>query len=332
MPLDIGIDLGTATVQVYIGGEIVISEPSVIAINQKTGKVVAVGSEAQTMIGRTPSHIVATRPLEKGVIAEIKSCQKMIKYFVEKSCTNRFFRPRVAICIPSEITEVERQAVVEAADAAGAKSVVTIDEPMAAAIGAGLDVLAPLGNMILDIGGGTADIAVITLGGIAESVSLKIAGNTFDETIVKGIKNNYNLIIGSRMAERVKISLSLAIENGEMIEVKGKNGMTGLPEMIKVDPEEVRGYFDENFNTIVDAVIATLDKTPPELVADISEQGIYLTGGGALVYGLADLIEERTGIKTVYPDFPDKCVVVGAGKAFEYLGELQDGLVSERKM
>ncbi len=332
MPLDIGIDLGTATVQVYIGGEIVISEPSVIALNTNTGKVVAVGTEAQTMIGRTPSHIVATRPLEKGVIAEIKSCQKMIRYFVEKSCKNRVFRPRVAICIPSEVTEVERQAVVEAADAAGAKSVITIEEPMAAAIGAGLDVLRPGGNMILDIGGGTADIAVITLGGIAESVSLKIAGNTFDETIVKAIKNNYNLIIGSRMAERIKIELPKAIEQGIKISVKGKNALTGLPEMIEVDPNEVRSYFDENFKIIVDALIATLDKTPPELVADISEQGIWLTGGGALIYGLAELIEQRTGIKTIYPPQPDKCVVIGAGKAFEYLGDLQDGLVSERKL
>ncbi len=332
MPLDIGIDLGTATVQVYIGGEIVISEPSVIALNTRTGNVVAVGSEAQTMIGRTPAHIIATRPLEKGVIAEIKSCQKMIKYFVEKSCKNRILRPRVAICIPSEVTEVERQAVIEAADAAGAKSVVTIEEPMAAAIGAGIDVLLPEGNMILDIGGGTADIAVITLGGIAESVSLKIAGNTFDETIVKAIRQNYNLIIGSRMAERVKIALADAIKNGEEIPVKGKNALSGLPEMIKVSPQEVRTYFDENFSNIVTAVISVLDKTPPELVADISERGIYLTGGGALVCGLAELIEEKTGIKTVYPQQPDKCVVVGAGRAFEFLGELQDGLVAERKL
>ncbi|MBQ1262904.1 MAG: rod shape-determining protein, partial [Oscillospiraceae bacterium] len=219
MPLDIGIDLGTATVQVYAGGEILLSEPSVIAFNKNTGKVLAVGKEAQTMIGRTPSHIVAVRPLEKGVIAEIRSCQKMIKYFVEKTCKNRILRPRVAICIPSEVTEVERQAVVEAADAAGAKSVITIEEPMAAAIGAGLDVLKPGGNMILDIGGGTADIAVITLGGIAESVSLKIAGNTFDETIVKAVKAKHNLIIGTRMAERVKIGLRDAIEKSETIEV-----------------------------------------------------------------------------------------------------------------
>lgn len=332
MPLDIGIDLGTATVQVFTGGEIVISEPSVIAMNTKTGAVVAVGSEAQTMIGRTPSHIIATRPLENGVIAEIKSCQKMIKYFVEKSCKSRILRPRVAICIPSEITEVERQAVVEAADAAGAKSVVTIDEPMAAAIGAGIDVLKPDGNMILDIGGGTADIAVITLGGIANTTSLKIAGNTFDETIVRNIKTKYNLIIGSRMAERVKISLRSAIENNEKISVKGKNARTGLPEMIEVDPKDVCTFFEENFNIIVDAIIATLDSTPPELVADISENGIYLTGGGALIYGLSDLIEKRTKIKTVYPENPDKCVVIGAGKAFEYLGELQDGLVTERKI
>lgn len=332
MAHDIGIDLGTATVQVYVDGKIVISEPSVIAINQKTGKVVAVGDEAKTMIGRTPSHIVASRPLENGVIAEIKSCQKMIKYFVEKSCSNRIFRPRVAICIPSEVTEVERQAVVEAADAAGAKSVVTIEEPMAAAIGAGIDVLRPAGNMIIDIGGGTADIAVITLGGISQSVSLKIAGNTFDETIVKAIKAKYNLIIGSRMAERAKISISSAIESGEEIEIKGKNAMTGLPEMIKVSPKEIVGYFNDNFEEIVDAVIATLDKTPPELVADISENGIYMTGGGALIYGLADLVSQKTGIKTVYPDNPEKCVVVGAGKAFEYIGELQDGLVSERRM
>ncbi len=332
MPLDIGIDLGTATVQVYIGGEIVISEPSVIAINIKTGNVVAVGKEAQTMIGRTPSHIAATRPLENGVIADIKSCQKMIKYFVEKSCTNRILRPRVAICIPSDITEVERQAVVEAADAAGAKSVITIDEPMAAAIGAGLDVLKPGGNMILDIGGGTADAAVITLGGIAESVSLDIAGNYFDEIIVKGVKANYNILIGSRMAERVKISIKDAIENDEKISVKGKNLKTGLPEKIEVDPKEIRSFFDESFKLIVDAVISTLDRTPPELVADISERGIWLTGGGSLVYGLAQYIEKKTGIKTVYPSEPDKCVVVGAGKAFEYLNELQDGIVTERRM
>lgn len=332
MNLDIGIDLGTATVQVYLGGKIVISEPSVIAINNKTGRVVAVGDEAQTMIGRTPSHIVATRPLENGVIAELKSCQKMIRYFIEKSCTNRILRPRVAICIPSEVTEVERQAVVEAADAAGAKSVITIEEPMAAAIGAGIDVMRPCGNMILDIGGGTADIAVITLGGIAESVSLKIAGNTFDETIVKAIKNNFDLIIGSRMAEKIKISLKDAIENNKTVSVKGKNAKTGLPEMIEVNPLDVRGYFDDNFEEIVSALIETLDKTPPELVADISERGIYMTGGGALIYGLAEMIEKKTGIKTIYPQNPDKCVVVGAGKAFEYIGELQDGIVSERKM
>lgn len=332
MPLDIGIDLGTATVQVYIGGEIVISEPSVIATNTKTGGIVAVGTEANTMIGRTPSHIVATRPLENGVIADIKSCQKMIKYFVEKSCTNRILRPRVAICIPSEITEVERQAVVEAADAAGAKSVITIDEPMAAAIGAGIDVLKPNGNMILDIGGGTADIAVITLGGIAESTSLDIAGNYFDEVIVKGIKNNYNILIGSRMAEKIKISVRAAVENGEKISVKGKNLKTGLPDKIDVDPKEIRGFFDESFKMIVDAVISTLDRTPPELVADISEQGIWLTGGGSLIYGLAEYLEKRTGIKTIYPPKPDKCVVVGAGKAFEYLHELQDGIVTERRM
>ncbi|MBQ9936965.1 MAG: rod shape-determining protein [Oscillospiraceae bacterium] len=332
MALDIGIDLGTATVQVFTGGKIVLSEPSVIAINKRDGSIVAVGNEAQTMIGRTPSHIVAIKPLENGVIAEIKSCQKMIKYFVEKACSNRILRPRVAICIPTEITEVERQAVVEAADAAGAKNVITIEEPMAAAIGAGIDVLKPDGNLVLDIGGGTADIAVITLGGISKSVSLKIAGNTFDDTIIKAIRAKYALIIGSRMAEKIKISLPDAIAQNEKISVKGKNALTGLPEMIEVDPIEVKGYFDENFNTIVDALVGVIDKTPPELVSDISENGIYLTGGGALVCGLSELIEKRTGIKTIFPEHPDKCVVMGAGRAFEFLGKLQDGLMSERKL
>lgn len=332
MSLDIGIDLGTATVQVYADGEIVLSEPSVIAVNKNTGKVVAVGEEAQTMIGRTPSHIVATRPLENGVIAEIKNCQKMIRYFIEKSCKNRLLRPRVAICIPSEVTEVERAAVVETAQSAGAKAILTIEEPMAAAIGAGIDVLLPEGNMVLDIGGGTADIAVITLGGIAQSVSLKIAGNTFDETIVKSVRSRYNLIIGQRMAERLKISMRQAILDNTTLSVKGKNALTGLPEMVEMDPKLLLSFFDENFTVLENALVSVLDRTPPELVADISQNGIFLTGGGSMIYGLADRIEKRTGIKTHYPAQPDQCVVVGAGRAFEFLGQLQDGLVTERKM
>ncbi len=332
MSLDIGIDLGTATVQVYADGEIVLSEPSVIAVNKNTGKVVAVGEEAQTMIGRTPSHIVATRPLENGVIAEIKNCQKMIRYFIEKSCKNRLLRPRVAICIPSEVTEVERAAVVETAQSAGAKAILTIEEPMAAAIGAGIDVLLPEGNMVLDIGGGTADIAVITLGGIAQSVSLKIAGNTFDETIVKSVRARYNLIIGQRMAERLKISMRQAILDNTTLSVKGKNALTGLPEMVEMDPKLLLSFFDENFTVLENALVSVLDRTPPELVADISQNGIFLTGGGSMIYGLADRIEKRTGIKTHYPAQPDQCVVVGAGRAFEFLGQLQDGLVTERKM
>jgi len=325
---DLGIDLGTANALVHLRGKgIVVNEPSVVAVQKDTGKILAVGNEAKEMIGRTPGNIVAIRPLKDGVIADFYTTQVMLKYFMEKAYKKSFLglRPRVVICVPSGVTEVERRAVEESAYKAGAKEVYIMEEPMAAAIGAGLPVDEPSGSMVVDIGGGTSEVAVISLGGIVTSKSLRVAGDEFDEAISNYIKKEYNLMIGDRTAEEIKINIGSAypLEKEEWYEIKGRDLITGLPKTIKVSSTEIRDALKEPVMAIVDAIKQTLEKTPPELAADIMERGIMLTGGGALLKGLDKLISKETGLPVHIADRPLDCVALGAGKALEELETLQ---------
>ena len=299
---DIGIDLGTATVIAYIKGKgIVLREPSVVAVNNITGEVLAVGHEARRMLGRTPGNIVATRPLRDGVISDYTVTEKMLKYFIGKIGGRFLFAPRIMICIPSQITEVEKKAVIDAASNAGARKVYLIEEPIAAAIGAGIDISKPCGNMIVDIGGGTTDIAVISLGGSVVSSSIKVAGDKFDEYIVKYIKKRHNVMIGERTAEELKQQIGCVfpkIQDMEM-DVRGRDLITGLPKTITIYSSEMLEALEEPAMLIVDAVHSVLEKTPPELAADISDKGIYMTGGGCLIDGLDKLLQEKTGINVM---------------------------------
>ena len=322
---DIGIDLGTANTLVYVKGKgIVIREPSVVAVDRKMTppKVVAVGSEAKDMIGRTPGSITAVRPLKDGVIADFDITADMIKEFV-KRVTNRspLNRIRILICIPSGVTEVERKAVYDAAKSAGAKYVSLIEEPMAAAIGAGLPVAEASGSMVVDIGGGTSEVAVISLGDVVTSKSARVAGDKFDEAIIAYVKKKYNLLIGERTAEDIKVKIGSAYPyDGEgTVNIKGRNLMDGLPKNVDITSEEVREALSDVVSEIVDAVKSTLEKTPPELSADIAERGIVLTGGGSMLRGLEDLIEIKTGIETNTANEPLTCVAIGTGKYVEYL-------------
>lgn len=319
---DIGIDLGTASILVYIKGKgVVLKEPSVVAIDKDTNKILAIGEEARLMIGRTPGNIIAVRPLRKGVISDYTVTKKMLSYFIDKAVGKRTFRkPRIAVCIPSGATEVERKAVEDATYAAGAKEVSIIEEPVAAAIGAGIDISKACGNMIVDIGGGTADIAVISLGGTVVSTSIKVAGDDFDEAIVRHMRKKHNLLIGERTAEEIKINIGGAYERPEQLsmEVRGRNLVTGLPKVISISSEETLEALLEPAMQIVDAVQYVLERTPPELAADIYDRGIVLTGGGALLNGLDNLIEEKTGIQTVIADEPLTAVAIGTGKFIEY--------------
>ena len=286
---DIGIDLGTATVIAYVKGKgIVLREPSVVAVNNQTNDVLAVGEEARRMLGRTPGNIVATRPLKDGVISNYTVTEKMLKNFIGKISKKNFFSPRIMICIPSQVTEVERRAVIDAATQAGARRVYLIEEPIAAAIGAGIDISKPCGNMVVDIGGGTADIAVISLGGSVVSTSIKVAGDKFDEAIVKYIKRNHNMMIGERTAEELKVNIGCVYPKmqEEEMEIRGRDLLTGLPKTVVINSTEMLEALAEPAMAIVDAVHSTLEKTPPELSADISDRGIYMTGGGCLVDGL----------------------------------------------
>ena len=320
---DIGIDLGTANTLVFVKGKgIVIREPSVVAVDQRsnTPKVVAVGSEAKEMIGRTPGSITAVRPLKDGVIADFEITAEMLKAFIHKAAgTSPFSRARVMICIPSGITEVERRAVYDAAKSAGAKFVSTIEEPMAAAIGAGLPVGDATGSMVVDIGGGTAEVAVISLGDIVTSRSVRVAGNSFDEAIISYIKKKYNLLVGDRTAEEIKIKIGSAYPyDGEgAMHIKGRNLMDGLPKHVEITSEEVREALADAVNAIVEAVKMTLEKTPPELASDIIDHGIMLTGGGALLRGLDRLIADETHIPVVVAEKPLDCVVDGTGICLE---------------
>ena len=323
---DIGIDLGTATVIAYAKGKgIVLREPSVVAVDSNTGEVVAVGQEARRMLGRTPGNIVATRPLRDGVISNYTVTEKMLKYFINKVCGRFIFAPRIMICIPSQVTEVEKKAVIDAATQAGARKVYLIEEPLAAAIGAGLDISKPCGNMVVDIGGGTTDIAVISLGGTVISSSLKVAGDKFDEYIVKYVKKKYNMMIGERTAEDLKVNVGCVypkIQNVEM-DIRGRDLITGLPKTITVHSSEMLEALYEPAMAIVDAVHGVLEKTPPELAADISDRGIYMTGGGCLVDGLDKLLQEKTGINVMIAQDSVSCVALGTGKALDNLDVLE---------
>ncbi|HHW23290.1 MAG TPA: rod shape-determining protein [Clostridiaceae bacterium] len=332
---EIGIDLGTANTLVYLKGKgVILREPSVVAINNNTGQVLAVGLEAKQMIGRTPGNITAIRPLKDGVIADFETTQGMLKYFIKKAIGNSpLAKPRVVICVPSGVTEVEKRAVVDSAMTAGAKEAFLIEEPMASAIGAGLPVAEPSGSMVVDIGGGTSEVAVISLGGIVVSRSLRIAGDEFDDAIAHYIKKEYNLMIGERTAEDIKLKIGSAfpLEREETYNISGRDLGTGLPKELSVSSEEIREALKEPVNSVVDSIKFTLEKTPPELAADIMERGIMLTGGGALLRGLDKLISKETGIPVFIAEDPLDCVVLGTGKVLEELDVLSSVLLSPKR-
>ncbi len=319
---DIGIDLGTASVLVYKKGQgIVLQEPSVVAVDKFTNEILAVGEEARRMLGKTPQHIEAVRPLKEGVISDFDTTERMIRYFIEKSVGKHWFRkPKIAVCVPSKVTEVERRAVEEITRFAGAGQVYIIEEPIAAAIGAGIDINRPCGSMVVDIGGGTTDIAVISLGGNVVSTSIRTAGDHFNEAIIRYMKRKHNLLIGERTAEMLKINIGTVYGDTAVVtmDASGRNMLNGLPAKIKVTSDEMNEAMRECAAAVIDAVRYVLDKTPPELSADISERGIVMTGGGAMLYGMDKLIKEKTGINAVLADEPICCVAIGTGKYVEY--------------
>ena len=329
MSADLGIDLGTTSVLVYAKGKgIVLKEPSVVAFDKDADKIRAIGEEARQMIGRTPGNITAIRPLRQGVVSDYMITEKMLKYFIQKAMGRKSFRkPRISICVPSGVTEVERRAVEEATYQAGAREVYIIEEPVAAAIGAGIDITRPFGNMIVDIGGGTTDIAVISLGGTVVSSSIKVAGNDFDESIIRYVRKNHNLFIGEQTAEAVKIQIGTAYARPQVVtmNIKGRNVITGLPKSVALGSEEIREALQEAVNTIVESVHSILEKTPPELAADIADRGIVLTGGGCLLQGLEEVISERTGINTMTAENPSCVVAIGTGMYAEVIDKLKSG-------
>lgn len=336
---DMGIDLGTANTLVYVRGKgIVVNEPSVVAINTETKDVLAVGNEAKEMIGRTPGNIIAIRPMKDGVIADFDTTQAMLKYFINKAYVRSMFgpKPRVVVCVPSGVTEVEKRAVIEAAIAAGAKDKDTylIEEPMAASIGAGLPVEEPTGSMVVDIGGGTSEVAVISLGGIVTSQSLRIAGDELDNCIVSYIKKEYNLAIGDRTAEEIKITIGSAFPKSkeESMNIRGRDLISGLPKTVSVTSSEIMDALHEPVFSIVDTIKQTLEATPPELAADVMESGITLTGGGALLSGLDKLITAETGMPVNIGNEPLNCVALGTGLVLENIDTLKSVLVSPRKI
>ena len=328
---DIGIDLGTASVLVFIKGKgVVLREPSVVAMDKNTGKLLKVGADAQAMLGKTPGNIVAMRPLREGVISDYDMTERMLKEFIKKVTSFRLFKPRVIICIPSGITEVEERAVIDAGIQAGARRVYLIEEPVAAAIGAGIDIAKPDGHMVVDIGGGTSDIAVISLGGVVESASIKIAGDKFDEAVIKYIRRKHNVLIGDRTAEELKMTIGCVFPRPEEVnmEVKGRCLMTGLPRVFSVSSSEMIEAFEEPSTRILEAIHSVLERTPPELVADISTNGILMTGGGSMVWGFDKLVESHTGIETHVADDAVSCVVYGTVKSLEDLDHMQDGTMN----
>ena len=328
---DIGIDLGTASVLVYVKGKgVVLNETSVVAMDKTTGKLLKVGTDAQAMLGRTPGNIIAIRPLREGVISDYDMTERMLKEFIHKVAGFSFFKPRVIICVPSGITEVEERAVIDAGIQAGARKVYLIEEPVAAAIGAGIDITQPDGHMVVDIGGGTADIAVISLSGVVESASIKIAGDQLNEAVVKYMRRKHNLLVGERTAEEMKKQIGCVFpkEEEETMDVKGRCLLTGLPKVVTVSSTEMMDAFEEPVERIMEAIHSVLERTPPELVADVSTNGIIMTGGGSLVYGFDKLVTARTGIHTTVADDAISCVVLGTGKSLDSLNSMQDGTMN----
>ena len=324
---DLGIDLGTATVLVYVKGKgVILKEPSVVAINKVNNKILAVGEEARNMIGRTPGNIVAVRPLKDGVISDYDITEKMLKEFIKKACGGKkIIAPKVMVCIPSQATEVEKRAVIDATKNSGAKEVHLIEEPLSAAIGAGIDITKPDGNMIVDIGGGTTDIAVISLGGVVIRKSIKSAGDRFDEAIVKYVRLKHRIMIGEKTAEDLKINIGCAYKDARESSyiMKGRNLVTGLPDQVEITSEEIREALEEPVGLIVDGVKSILEKTPPELASDIIEKGIIMTGGGSLLYGLDKLIEVNTGLNVKIAENSVEAVVEGTGQVLNYINKLQ---------
>lgn len=324
---DLGIDLGTATVLVYVKGKgVILKEPSVVAINKVNNKILAVGEEARKMIGRTPGNIIAVRPLKDGVISDYDITEKMLKEFIKKACGGKkIIAPKVMVCIPSQSTEVEKRAVIDATKNSGAKEVHLIEEPLSAAIGAGIDITKPDGNMIVDIGGGTTDIAVISLGGVVIRKSIKSAGDRFDEAIVKYVRLKHRIMIGEKTAEDLKINIGCAYKDARDCSyvMKGRNLVTGLPDQVEITSEEIREALEEPVGLIVDGVKSILEKTPPELAADIIEKGIIMTGGGSLLYGLDKLIEVSTGLNVKIAENSVEAVVEGTGEVLNYINKLQ---------
>ena len=332
---DMGIDLGTANSLVHVKGKgIVLMEPSVVAIQRDTKAVLAVGNEAKQMIGRTPGNIIAIRPMKDGVIADFDVTQTMLRHFILKAHRRTLFKPRVLVAVPSGVTEVERRAVIDATLQAGAREAYLIEEPMAAAIGAGLPVHEPTGNMIVDIGGGTTEVAVISLGGIVTSKSIRIAGDEMDEAVVNYVKRTYNLLIGERTAEEIKIQIGSAypLNDGETMDIRGRDLVTGLPKTLTVTAEEIRKALSEPVAAIIDAIKVTLEKTPPELAADIMDRGIVMTGCGSLLRGVDRLVADQTGMPVNIADEPLLGVVRGTGKALEELGTLRKILIASKKL
>ena len=328
---DIGIDLGTASVLVYVKGKgIILNEPSVVAIDKNNGKLLKVGEEARQMLGRTPGNIIAIRPLREGVISDYDMTERMLREFIRKVAGFMLFKPRVIICVPSGITEVEERAVVDAGIQSGCRRVYLIEEPIAAAIGAGIDIMKPDGHMVVDIGGGTADIAVISLSGVVESASIKVAGDQFNEAVVKYMRRKHNILVGESTAEKMKISIGCVYPKEEetTMDVKGRCLLTGLPKTITVSSGEMLEAFEEPTERILESIHAVLERTPPELVADVSTNGIMMTGGGSLVYGFDKLITSRTGIVTTVADNAIACVAEGTGKSLDMITDMQEGTIN----
>jgi len=333
---DIGIDLGTATVLIHVKGKgIVLQEPSVVAMERDTKRFLAIGEEARRMLGRTPGNIVAIRPMREGVIADYDVTEAMLKNFLQKACGSRFLaRPRVMVCVPAGVTTVEKRAVVDAAIQAGAGKAYLIEEPLAAALGAGLDVMEPSGHMVVDIGGGTTDVAVLSLGGIVRSQSIRIGGDKFDEAIVRYVKMKYNLLIGERTGEEIKIQVGSAGCNSrnESMQIRGRDLMTGLPKTITITSEETREALADSVEAICDAIKTVLESTPPELAADIIDTGVIMTGGGALLHGLDKVISSRTGVPAYVAEDPVSCVAKGTGVALEHFEMRDDHLVPVKRL
>lgn len=332
---DVGIDLGTASVLVYVKGKgIVLREPSVVAVDRNTGELVAIGEQARLMLGRTPGNIIAVRPLREGVISNFHDTERMLRFFLRKVIGRRlFFKPRVVVCVPSGVTEVEKRSVIEATEEAGARHTCLIEEPIAAAIGAGLDIGEARGHMVLDIGGGTTDIAVLSLGGSVTSDSIKIAGDKFDDAMVRYVKKKYNMLIGDRTAEEIKVNIGSAFPRREEVftEVTGRNLISGLPKTITLSSNETIEAFQEPLSRIMETVHGVLERTPPELTADIAENGICMTGGGVLLYGLDRLLTERCKIPCYVADDAISCVAIGTGRALENLDLYQNSSIYDYK-